>query len=69
MLNSDDPSNFTLGTMDPAEERKQQELRDRPQCFVAPYVVEIEVKPIEKAMCYDRSVQCEIIDSSMVKHL
>lgn len=55
--------------MDPAEERKQQELRDRPQCFVAPYVVEIEVKPIEKAMCYDRSVQCEIIDSSMVKHL
>ena len=32
-------------------------------------MVEIEVIPVEKVLSYDRQVQCEIMDASMLKHL
>lgn len=32
-------------------------------------MVEIEVKPVEKVLSYDREVQCEIMDANMLKHL
>ena len=47
ILESDDASAFTLGPMDPAEEKKQSEAaKDKAELLVAPYVVEIEIKPV-----------------------
>lgn len=42
---------------------------DREPLIASTYVVDIQIPAPEKTLCYDREVQCAIIDSTMVKYL
>lgn len=49
------------------EQKAQDEVKE--QLKMSSFVIDMTIAPPEKVLTYERNIQCQIIDASMVKYL